>query len=101
MDMKVIEKKDAKLLKRKEYVLSLKWSKGVPSRKEIKDKFLALTNEKEDTCVVKKIITSFGKSEGKVIVYVYNDPNVMKQLENKSMLEKNFPKKEDEEKKEE
>lgn len=97
MDMKVIEKKDVKVLKRKEYVLSLSWTKAVPSRKEIRDKFLALTSEDEKKVIVKKVNTSFGKRSAVVIVYVYSDSSAMKQLEPKSMIEKNFPKTESEE----
>jgi len=89
MDMNVIEQKDAKLLNRKEYLFKLTWNGPMPSRKEVREKAIALLNSKPETTLIKAIRTSFGKSEGKVVIYVYNDEETMKKVEPKYVLKRN------------
>lgn len=89
MDLKILQEKNVSLLKRKDYVVKVSWEKALPSRKEVRDKFIAIKNTKPELTVVKKFHTMFKKREALVHVSVYEDQKAMHELETKRFLELN------------
>ena len=102
MDIKILEKKENKLLNRLEVRFAVDHSgKPTPKREEIRKKLCALLNCKENTMIIKKLITPFGKNItiGKANVYKSHDD--LKKVEPKYLIKRDFPEKEKEKPKEE
>ncbi|MEM1988225.1 MAG: hypothetical protein QXR30_00095 [Candidatus Woesearchaeota archaeon] len=89
MDLKILQETNASLLKRKDYVVKITWENALPSRKEIRDKFIAIKNTRPELTVVKKFHTMFKKREALVNISVYEDEKAMHKLETKRFLELN------------
>jgi ribosomal protein S24E len=97
MDIKNIETIDSPLLRRKEIKAKVFFDKEVPSRAKIKELLEAKLGIKSNSfLILEKIKTHFGKKEADIFAKQYNDAKVMNKIETKRMVEKNFPKKEEE-----
>ncbi|MEM2115892.1 MAG: hypothetical protein QW524_02910 [Candidatus Woesearchaeota archaeon] len=89
MNLQILQDKKESNLKRTIYFVKISWEQALPSRKEIREKFLALKQTNPKTTLVKKIHTKFKKREALVEIVCYEDEALMKQLEPKRFLEVN------------
>jgi len=88
MNITIKEKKENNTLSRMEYVIELFFEQATPNRKEIQKAIAKDLKSNEKTTVIKRIGTKFGASKADVIVFVYNNEEVMHKLERKNLVEK-------------
>ena len=94
MDVKILEKKENKLLNRLEVKFAVSHVKGpTPSRQDVREKLVSVLKCKEDLLVIKKINTSFGKNVSIGKANVYKDKKSLEKIEPKYILKRNFPEK--------
>jgi len=105
LEIRVESERYNPLLKRKELHLKVSFNGKTPSRAEIREKVAGLMNTGLDRIVIDYIKNEFGKREAKVYAKIYDTPEALKAIEEKHIIERNFPelktKKKEEEKKEE
>lgn len=79
------------LLKRKELHLKVAFNGKTPSRAEIREKLAGIMNVELNRLVLDYIKTEFGKREAKVYAKIYDTSEALKAVEEKHILERNFP----------
>ena len=90
MEIKILNEKDNRLLKRKEYeAVIFHNSEPTPKRIEVRDRVAALANAEPERTVVCKIDTEFGWGHSKLTFRVYDNPEIMKQIELAYLLKRN------------
>ena len=94
MIVNIEEKNENPVLNRTEIKFSAKEAQKTPSRKEIKQKIIALINSDEKLTVIDVLETRYGTSDLKGTAKIYKDEKQMKKLEEKYILARNFGKKE-------
>ena len=94
MIVNIDEKNENPVLNRTEIKFSAKEAQKTPSRKEIKEKIIALTNSDEKLTVIDVLETRYGTSDLKGTAKIYKDEKQMKKIEEKYILTRNFGKEE-------
>ena len=94
MIVNIDEKNENPVLNRTEIKFSVKEAQKTPSRKEIKQKIIALINSDEKLTVIDVLETRYGTSDLKGIAKIYKDEKQMKKIEEKYILTRNFGKEE-------
>jgi len=90
MDIKILERRENKLLNREEvYAIADHRGEPTPKREDIKKKVAAMIGKSEDLIVVLKIMSSYGLQRSKVILHVYNSKDDMMKIEPKYILKRN------------
>ena len=80
MQLETLEKKQNKLMEREELVLELKHQKDkTPKRAELLKHLAANLGVPEDSLIIDKIETAFGRPETKISLYVYKDADSIPQ----------------------
>ncbi len=90
MEAEVIEEKRDPLLNRVEVKFRLRHNGATPSRKEARDKLIALRGSDPKRCVVAGIYTSFGARESTVYFREYDTTEDMLKVEPEHVLRRNF-----------
>lgn len=88
MDIKIVSKHKNPFLEREEIIFEGQTDKQTPSRKDIKERLIALTNSSADKMLVEKIENNFGSHEFSGTAFVYNDADKMKKTHKAYMLKK-------------
>jgi len=89
MDIEIIEKKENKLLDREEiYAIVKHPNSSTPNRIEIRNKIAAILGTNEKLVIIRKILSSYGKSISRVWAHVYKDEETLKKLEPKVYIKK-------------
>ena len=90
MDLKIIDKKEDKLLNREEiYAIAEHPGEATPKREEVRKKLSAMLGVNENLLVVKKIISSYRMPRSRIWVVVYKDEETLRRLEPKYILKRN------------
>ena len=90
MRVEITTKKDNPILGRKEIEFTVKETKITPSRKELREKIVALTNSDKKNLVIGVLEGNYGTSELKGTARIYNNPEDLKKTELKHMVTRNF-----------
>ncbi|MCX8172385.1 MAG: 30S ribosomal protein S24e [Archaeoglobaceae archaeon] len=91
MELRVETERYNPLLKRKEIHLRVRFDDKTPSRAEIREKVAGLFNSEQNRLVLQYIKTEFGKREAKVYAKIYDSLEALKAIEERHILERNFP----------
>ncbi|MCS7143904.1 MAG: 30S ribosomal protein S24e [Archaeoglobaceae archaeon] len=91
MEIRVEAERYNPLLKRKEMHLRIGFNGKTPSRTEIREKIAGLMNAELNRVVLDYIKTEFGKREARVYAKIYDSPEALKAIEERHILERNFP----------
>ncbi len=91
MEIRVESERYNPLLKRKELHLRVSFNGKTPSRAEIREKIAGLMNAEQNRLVIDYVKNEFGKREAKVYVKIYDSAEAMKAIEERHILERNFP----------
>ncbi|MCS7130416.1 MAG: 30S ribosomal protein S24e [Archaeoglobaceae archaeon] len=91
MEIRVEAERYNPLLKRKEMHLRVSFNGKTPSRMEIREKIAGLMNSELSRVILDHIKTEFGKREARVYVKIYDSPEALKAIEEKHIIERNFP----------
>jgi len=90
MEIKIIERKENKLLSREEiYVIIEHPGQATPTREELRKKIAAMLGVDEKLVVVKKILSAFGMPVSRAYINVYKDENVLRRVEPLYILKRN------------
>ncbi len=93
MELEITGKKENKTLQRQEVEFEIKNAKITPSRKELKPKIVALLGAKEALTVIESINHTFGTTNGKIKVHVYENEEAMKKIASAHLIERDAGKK--------
>jgi len=97
----MIKKKiDQPLLSRTEYLIELEFEGGILPKEKAKEKVIEEIKSDKNLTVIKNIKPHFGEQKADVLVYVYKDEKVMKDLEKTKKKQKEEKKTEEEQKSE-
>jgi len=89
MNLKIIKEKENPLMHRKEVELIIEHLKEkTPSRKEIKEILHATQGYDKNLTVIKKIENVYGLGKDKVLVFVYENEEILKKLEDEYVLKR-------------
>lgn len=89
LSVTVVREAENKLLSRIEVELYLDHiTRGTPSRKEIQKILSSIYGAPEDSIIVKRILSEYGRGSSKVHAHIYLDKNVMRVVEPKYMLKR-------------
>ncbi|MEM0214465.1 MAG: 30S ribosomal protein S24e [Archaeoglobaceae archaeon] len=91
MEIRVESERYNPLLKRKEVYFRVRFNGKTPSRAEIREKVAGLMNAELKRVVLDYVKTEFGKREAKVYAKIYDTEEAMKAIEDRHILERNFP----------
>ena len=93
----MIKKKiDQPLLSRTEYLIELEFEGGILPKEKAKEKVIEEIKSDKNLTVIKNIKPHFGEQKADVLVYVYKDEKVMKDLEKTKKKQKEEKKTEEE-----
>ena len=101
MIVNIEEKNENPIVNRTEIKFSVKEAQKTPSRNEIKQKIIALTNSDEKLTVIDILETRYGTSDLTGTAKIYKDKIQMKKMEPTYILARNFGKTEETKEKEE
>jgi small subunit ribosomal protein S24e len=89
MSVSVLREFENKLLSRVEVELHIEHiTRGTPSRKEVQKIIASLYKVPEDTVIVRKIMSEYGRGSSKAHVNVYLNKDVIRILEPKYVLKR-------------
>ncbi len=89
MELKFISEKENPLMQRKEVEFIIEHIKDkTPSRKEIKDLLKAVKNYDPELVVIKKIESIYGIGKEKVLVFIYDNKEIMEKIEDSYLFER-------------
>jgi len=71
--MEILNEKENKLLKRKEYLIYVKYESATPSKEQMQELISKFLNVNKDNIEIHKIISEIGKCAGKVWARVWED----------------------------
>lgn len=91
MEIRVESERYNPLLKRREVHLRVRFNGKTPSRAEIREKVAGLMNAELKRVVLDYVKTEFGKREAKVYAKIYDNEEALKAIEDRHILERNFP----------
>ena len=94
MKLKKLETKKS-ALPREEYVFELVYDKVTPTRLNVKENVSSELKVKPEVVIISKINTEYGHRKALVHVNVYKDAETLAKIEEKIMVSKNTPKKEE------
>jgi len=90
MEIKIINRKENKLLNREEiYAIVEHPGEPTPKREDLRKKIAAMVGSNEDVTVIVKILSSYRLPVSKVWVNIYTDKDTMKKLEANYILKRN------------
>jgi len=90
MEVRIIDRKENKLLDREElYVIIDHKGEATPKREELRKKIAAMVGKGEDLVVVYKILSMYGAQKSRAIVHVYNNKETILKVEPKHILKRN------------
>ena len=81
------------LLPRKEVTVDIAFEQATPNRKQIKQMVADKLKVKADLLIIRHIYTTYGGKEAKIVAYLYENEEAMKNLEYEKMMTKNSDKK--------
>ena len=91
MELKILEKKENKLIDRIEISARLSFTGATPSMEQVKDSIASQMKAKADNILVKKIDTDYGYPSADVTAFIYGSAESMERFESrlgKKALEK-------------
>ncbi|MDK2795992.1 MAG: small subunit ribosomal protein S24e [Archaeoglobaceae archaeon] len=91
MEIKVESERSNPLLKRRELHLRVSFNGKTPSRAEIREKVAGMMNAEPSRVVLDYIKNEFGKREARIYAKIYDSEKDMKEIEDRHILERNFP----------
>lgn len=91
MEIRVESERYNPLLRRKEVHFRVSFNGKTPSRVEIREKVAGLMNVELKRVVLDYVKTEFGKREAKVYAKIYDTEEALKAIEDRHILERNFP----------
>ncbi|MGQ4833497.1 MAG: 30S ribosomal protein S24e [Candidatus Asgardarchaeia archaeon] len=98
MEIKILEKRDNRLLERLEVKFLVKYpGAATPSRSDVKKKLVALLNTSDDLLMLIYLKPRTGKHEGIGLAHVYNSRERLEKIEPEYIIKRNTSKKEGEE----
>ena len=77
MELRIVEKKENKLLKRAEISFELGFDKAVPARKEVRDALSTSLGANPELIVIVKIKNRYGTRSAKGMAHAYKDKAAM------------------------
>ncbi len=84
MELKILEKKENRALLRKEIEAELSFfGESTPKKEEVKKKIAETEKVNEELVIVKSIHTRFGEPKASVIAYIYENIEILNELEPK------------------
>jgi len=90
MDVKIVERRENKLLDREElYVIIDHKGEATPKREDLRKKIAAMTGKSEDLVVVSKILSMYGMQKSRALIHVYNSKDTLLKVEPKHILKRN------------
>lgn len=91
MEVEILEEKENPLLKRKEIRFRVfHYGNPTPSRKEVREKLIAMLNADKNTFVLDRLVSSFGREVSDGFGKVYESTEAMLSIEQEHVLRKNF-----------
>ncbi|MEA2069929.1 MAG: 30S ribosomal protein S24e [Asgard group archaeon] len=91
MNIKIIEKKNNKLLNRTEVSFTIDSYESTPKRLEVKNKLSALVNSDESLIIINRIDQETGMRKSKGIAHVYKTREELESVEPKYLINRNTP----------
>jgi len=91
LEIRVESERYNPLLKRRELHLRVSFNGKTPSRAEIREKVAGIMNAEQNRLVIDYVKNEFGKREAKIYAKIYDSAEAMKAIEEKHILERNFP----------
>ncbi|MBI4044688.1 MAG: hypothetical protein HY392_03190 [Candidatus Diapherotrites archaeon] len=88
MDLKIVSRQKNPFLEREEIIFEGQSDKQTPSRKDIRERLIALTNASQDTMLVKKVENRFGSHGFTGTAFVYQTADKMKKTHRAFALKK-------------
>ncbi|MEM0027592.1 MAG: hypothetical protein QXT53_06220 [Ignisphaera sp.] len=89
LSVTVVREAENKLLSRIEVELYLEHiTRGTPSRKEIQKILSSIYGAPEDSIIVKRILSEYGRGSSKAHVHIYLDKNIIRSVEPRYMLKR-------------
>lgn len=82
MNLEITEKKENKLLARTEIVAQITFEGKVPSRENVRENLSNQLKQDQKLIIVRNIKIDYGQHKGTVKALVYEDENILKELEN-------------------
>jgi|Deesub1362A_J573_1020465.scaffolds.fasta_scaffold00136_21 small subunit ribosomal protein S24e len=95
MDIEIVEDKENPLLGRREVRFTVTFDGGMVKRDDVREKLIALLNAKPELTVVDYLKVEYGKAQAKGYAKIYSDEDLMRKVERKHILERNFGKKDE------
>lgn len=92
MELTILSREKNPFLKREEIRFEIKHASKVPSRKEIREKLISLTNGKAEALTVNKIEHKFGTHDVMGVARLYDSKEALQKTELKNFIGKNFGK---------
>lgn len=90
MDIKIVERRENKLLDREEIYLTIDHKgEATPKREDLRKKIAAMIGKSEDLIVVEKILSMYGVQKSKAWVHVYDSKETMMKVEPRHILKRN------------
>ena len=97
MEIEILEERDNPLLGRKEVRFTVSFDGPMVKRSEVRDKLVAILNAKPDLLVVDHLKVEYGRPRAMGYAKVYQDEELMKKVERKHILRRNFEEEDKEE----
>ncbi len=83
LNLKIINEKHRKLLDRKELVIEAIYEGSTPKKNDLLKEISSLTKAKENLVVIKTVNQLYGAPRAKILAYVYNSEEALKNIEPK------------------
>jgi len=96
LNLKIVELKENKSLKRKELkVLVEHPNKGTPAKDEIRDVISKKFNTSPENVIIRKIESEYGLPKSWIFIRIYDDRKTLEEVEPEYILRRNFKVKEE------
>lgn len=96
MKINILEKNENKLLDRLEVKIEVESDGPTPKRLAVREKIAAQLNFDEELVIVKALHQKTGMQKSVGLIHAYKDKAVLNEIEQKHLIKRNTPKKEEE-----
>lgn len=81
MDIKILDEKNAPLLKRKVFNLEVCFSGKTPAKQEVRSSVASMLKVSEELVCIKSIIQEFGEEKAEITAHVYKELGDLRDVE--------------------